>query len=68
MKCDKDRENFKYITKEIVLPEEVGNELLDLYEGRTNFYLMQLKNTYTDTYSTELKETTVQNGKKVVSQ
>ena len=68
MKCDKDGENFKYITKEIVLPEEVGNELLDLYEGRTNFYLMLLKNTYTDTYSTELKETTVQNGKKVVSQ
>ena len=68
MKCDKEGENFKYITKEIVLPEEVGNELLDLYEGRTNFYLMLLKNTYTDTYSTELKETTVQNGKKVVSQ
>ena len=68
MKCDKDGEKFKYITKEIVLPEEVGNELLDLYEGRTNFYLMLLKNTYTDTYSTELKETTVQNGKKVVSQ
>lgn len=59
--------NNKYVTKEVILPDEIGDELLDLYEGRSNLYLIPGVNTYTDSYSSELKPEKVQEGKKVLS-
>ncbi len=35
-------------TIEIVLPKEVGNELLDLYDGETDFFVIPGFNTYSE--------------------
>lgn len=65
--CDKNGENFKHITKQIRLPKEVGDSLLALYQGKTEFYLLPGFNTYNESDRGDLGKTRIQYGKKSVS-
>ncbi len=60
------KDDTQYITKGIILPEEIGNELLKLYEGKSGLSMIPSES-YIDTNSPELQETKIQTGRKPVS-
>lgn len=61
--CDKDGSNYQHITKEIVLPETIAKELLDLYNGKSDLYLVPGVNTYSEVNTSDMAEPVVQQGK-----
>ena len=64
--CDKNGNNYQHITKEIRLPKKIGNNLLNLYQGKTKFNLVTGVDTYTETNKDSMIEPIIQNGKKVL--
>ena len=61
--CNADGSDYKHTVKQIVLPDEIGEKLLDLYHGKTKFYLVPGVDTYLQVFSDKLMEPKIQEGK-----
>lgn len=48
-RCDKNGNNSKFITREIRLPDEIANEIVNLFSGETQFRILdRMANMYTE--------------------
>lgn len=65
--CDSDGENYKRTIREIVLPDNIGEKLLDLYQGNTKFYMVPGVDTYVEVYTSKLMEPIIYEGKEVLT-
>ena len=61
--CSEDGRNYEQIFREIVLPEKIGQKLIDLCNGKSKYYLLDERDTYMESSSKELMQPIIQRGR-----
>ena len=64
--CEEDGSDYKQIFREIILPDKIGKKLLDLYNGKTKYRLVDGVDTYSETNSKGLMKPIIQKSRIVL--